>query len=158
MAAVRGGLSAFTVCLCVLLLLPAVNGLQSEDRECAYTDHLQEAEPHSGPTNGVVRENGTVRCSRGSRCYGLWEKRPDGEMHLVKQGCWTYIGDQQECHGDRCLVTATPSQIQNGSYRFCCCSRDLCNTNFTEAPRRHPGPEADGRRPDRCGHSMMTNH
>ncbi|GAA6231233.1 bone morphogenetic protein receptor type-2-like [Lates japonicus] len=134
MAAVRGGLSAFTVCLCVLLLLPAVNGLQSEDRECAYTDHLQEAEPHSGPTNGVVRENGTVRCSRGSRCYGLWEKRPDGEMHLVKQGCWTYIGDQQECHGDRCLVTATPSQIQNGSYRFCCCSRDLCNTNFTEAP------------------------
>uniref|UniRef100_A0A4W6BQJ7 receptor protein serine/threonine kinase n=1 Tax=Lates calcarifer TaxID=8187 RepID=A0A4W6BQJ7_LATCA len=134
MAAVRGALSAFTVCLCVLLLLPAVNGLQSEERECAYTDHLQEAEPHSGLTNGVVRENGTVRCSSGSRCYGLWEKRPDGEMHLVKQGCWTYIGDQQECHGDRCLVTATPSQIQNGSYRFCCCSRDLCNTNFTEAP------------------------
>ncbi|XP_037344919.2 bone morphogenetic protein receptor type-2-like isoform X2 [Pungitius pungitius] len=26
-----------------------------------------------------------------------------------------------------------PSQIQNGSYRFCCCSRDLCNANFTEA-------------------------
>ncbi|KAG7234346.1 hypothetical protein INR49_004917 [Caranx melampygus] len=55
-------------------------------------------------------------------------------MHLVKQGCWTHIGDQQECHGDRCLVTATPSQIQNSSYRFCCCSRDLCNANFTEAP------------------------
>ncbi|XP_038575780.1 bone morphogenetic protein receptor type-2-like [Micropterus salmoides] len=111
-------------------------GFQSEDRECAFTDHLQGSEPHSGPTNelrGVVRENGTIRCSRGSRCYGLWEKRPDGEIHLVKQGCWTHIGNQQECHGDRCLVTATPSQIQNGSYRFCCCSRDLCNANFTEA-------------------------
>lgn len=171
-------------------------GLQSEDTECAFTDQQQGAEPHSGPINelrGVVQENGTIRCSRGSRCYGLWEKRPDGEIQLVKQGekhtcthtqvlsspvlqlsssvlvcpglsssvlltvlicpclstsvlfcpltvlacppgCWTHIGSQQECHGDRCLVTAPPSQIQNGSYRFCCCSRDLCNVNFTEAP------------------------
>uniref|UniRef100_A0A3Q3R1T1 receptor protein serine/threonine kinase n=1 Tax=Monopterus albus TaxID=43700 RepID=A0A3Q3R1T1_MONAL len=81
---------------------------------------------HNSPTSelrGVVRENGTVRCSRGSRCYGLWVKRPDGEIHLLKQGCWTHIGDQQECHGDHCLVTPTPFQIQN----------DLCNANFTEA-------------------------
>uniref|UniRef100_A0A8C2ZPM7 receptor protein serine/threonine kinase n=1 Tax=Cyclopterus lumpus TaxID=8103 RepID=A0A8C2ZPM7_CYCLU len=134
MAAVGG--ASLTVCLCVLLL-PAVTGLQSEDRQCAFSDQLQGAEPHNGPTNelrGVVRENGTVRCIRGSRCYGLWEKRPDGEIHLVKQGCWTHIGNQQECHGARCLVTATPSQMQSGSYRFCCCSRDLCNANFTEAP------------------------
>ncbi|XP_054471953.1 bone morphogenetic protein receptor type-2-like [Anoplopoma fimbria] len=134
MAAVGG--ASLTVCLCVLLL-PAVTGLQSEDRVCAFTDHPQGAEPHSGPAHelrGVVRENGTVRCGCGKRCYGLWEKRPDGEIHLVKQGCWTHTGDQQECHGDRCLVTTTPSQIQNGTYRFCCCSRDLCNANFTEAP------------------------
>ncbi|XP_060944933.1 bone morphogenetic protein receptor type-2-like [Limanda limanda] len=123
------------LCVCVLLLLPAATALQSEDIECAFTDNLQGAGPHNGPAHelrGVVRENGTVRCSRGSRCYGLWEKQADSEMHLVNQGCWA--GDQQECHGDRCLVTATPSQIQNGSYRFCCCSRDLCNANFTEAP------------------------
>uniref|UniRef100_A0A665TKJ5 receptor protein serine/threonine kinase n=1 Tax=Echeneis naucrates TaxID=173247 RepID=A0A665TKJ5_ECHNA len=106
------------------------------DRECAFTHHLQGVEPHSGPINelrGVVQENGTIRCSHGSRCYGLWEKRADGEVQLVKQGCWPHIGDQQECHGDRCQVTAMPSQIQNGSYRFCCCNQDLCNTNFTEA-------------------------
>ncbi|XP_034430178.1 bone morphogenetic protein receptor type-2-like [Hippoglossus hippoglossus] len=123
------------LCVCVLLLLPAATALQSEDIECAFTDNLQGAGPHNGPTNelrGVVRENGTIRCSRGSRCYGLWEKQADSEMHLVNQGCWA--GDQPECHGDRCLVTATPSQIQNGNYRFCCCSRDLCNSNFTEAP------------------------
>ncbi|KAK9537175.1 hypothetical protein VZT92_004811 [Zoarces viviparus] len=134
MAAVGG--ASLTVCLCVLLL-PAVTGLQSEERQCAFTDQLQGAEPHSEPTNelrGVVRDNGTVRCIRGSRCYGLWEKRPGGEIHLVKQGCWTHTGNEQECHSDRCLVTTTPSQIQNGSYRFCCCSRDLCNANFTEAP------------------------
>uniref|UniRef100_A0A665TKI6 receptor protein serine/threonine kinase n=1 Tax=Echeneis naucrates TaxID=173247 RepID=A0A665TKI6_ECHNA len=118
--------------LCKLLCF----SLQSEDRECAFTHHLQGVEPHSGPINelrGVVQENGTIRCSHGSRCYGLWEKRADGEVQLVKQGCWPHIGDQQECHGDRCQVTAMPSQIQNGSYRFCCCNQDLCNTNFTEA-------------------------
>ncbi|CAB1424070.1 unnamed protein product, partial [Pleuronectes platessa] len=116
------------LCVCVLLLLPAATALQSEDIECAFTDNLQGAGPHNGPTNelrGVVRENGTILCSRGSRCYGLWEKQADSEMHLVNQGCWA--GDQQECHGERCLVTT-------GSYRFCCCSRDLCNANFTEAP------------------------
>ncbi|XP_068185494.1 bone morphogenetic protein receptor type-2-like [Antennarius striatus] len=134
MTAARG--AALAACLC-LLLLPAGNGFQLEDTECAFMDQQEGTEPHSGLTNelrGAVRENGTIRCSHGSRCYGLWEKRPDGEIHLVKQGCWTHIGDQQECHGDRCLVTAPPSQIQNGSYRFCCCSRNLCNVNFTEAP------------------------
>uniref|UniRef100_A0A8D3DBD6 receptor protein serine/threonine kinase n=1 Tax=Scophthalmus maximus TaxID=52904 RepID=A0A8D3DBD6_SCOMX len=113
------------------------SGLQSQDTECAFTDNLQGAEPHSGPTNelrGVVRENGTVLCRHGSRCFGLWRKREDGVMQLVQQGCWTHIGDEQECVGDRCLVTGTPSQIQNGTFRFCCCSRDLCNTNLVEAP------------------------
>uniref|UniRef100_A0A8C7N1I9 receptor protein serine/threonine kinase n=1 Tax=Oncorhynchus kisutch TaxID=8019 RepID=A0A8C7N1I9_ONCKI len=78
------------------------------------------------------QRNTTIRCSKGSRCYGLWEKTRDGEIHLVKQGCWTHIGDQQECHDDRCVVTTTPSQIQNGTYRFCCCSTNMCNVNFTE--------------------------
>ncbi|XP_068457616.1 bone morphogenetic protein receptor type-2-like isoform X2 [Clinocottus analis] len=134
MAAVGG--ASLTVCLCVLLL-PTVTGLRSEDRQCAFSDQLKGAESHRGPTNdlrGVVRENGTVRCIPGSRCYGLWEKRPDGEIHLVKQGCWTHIGSQQECHGSRCLVAAPPPPLQSGSYRFCCCSRDFCNANFTEAP------------------------
>uniref|UniRef100_A0A3Q4BN85 receptor protein serine/threonine kinase n=1 Tax=Mola mola TaxID=94237 RepID=A0A3Q4BN85_MOLML len=112
-------------------------GLQLEDTECAFSDRLQEAEPQSRSTKelgGVVRENDTVRCSHGSRCFGLWEKRPGGEIQPVKQGCWPHVGSQQECHSDRCQITAPPSQIQNGNYRFCCCSRDLCNTYFTEAP------------------------
>ncbi|XP_059198259.1 bone morphogenetic protein receptor type-2-like [Centropristis striata] len=161
MAAVCG--VSLTVCLCVVLLLPAATGLQSEDRECAFTDQLQGAEPHNGPANelrGVVRDNGTVRCVRGSSCYGLWEKRSDGEIHLVKQGCWTHISKQQECHNERCLVTATPSQIQNGSYRFCCCSRDLCNANFTEAPPTANTPalrlmKADGRDDRQTDHQPL---
>ncbi|XP_030285212.1 bone morphogenetic protein receptor type-2 isoform X2 [Sparus aurata] len=148
MAAACG--ASLTVCVCVLLL-PAVTAFQSGNIECAFTDNLPESEPHSGPTNelrGVVRENNTVRCIRGSRCYGLWEKRPDGEIHLVKQGCWISIGNEQECHGDRCLVTATPSQIQNGSYRYCCCNRDLCNANFTEAPPTADTPALRLMKPD----------
>uniref|UniRef100_A0A668A5G1 receptor protein serine/threonine kinase n=1 Tax=Myripristis murdjan TaxID=586833 RepID=A0A668A5G1_9TELE len=129
------------VCLCVCVCVcRRYIAAQTEERECAFADR-QWAELQDGPANehrGTVWENATVRCTHGSRCYGLWEKSQDGEIHLVKQGCWTHIGDQQECLGDRCLVTATPSQIQNGSYRFCCCSRDLCNVNFTEAPPTEP--------------------
>lgn len=47
-------------------------------------------------------------------------------------GCWSHIGDPQECHFEECVVTTTPPSIQNGTYRFCCCSTDLCNVNFTE--------------------------
>ncbi|KAG7466972.1 hypothetical protein MATL_G00148300 [Megalops atlanticus] len=106
---------------------------QSEERECAFNDQQQQFdEQHVGGEGRVSRENTTVRCSKGSRCYGLWEKTRDGDIRLVKQGCWTHIGDQQDCHDDRCVVTTTPSLIQNGTYRFCCCSTDMCNVNFTE--------------------------
>uniref|UniRef100_A0A3B4HBR2 receptor protein serine/threonine kinase n=1 Tax=Pundamilia nyererei TaxID=303518 RepID=A0A3B4HBR2_9CICH len=116
--------------------LPVLFSLQSsdaEDRLCAFTSNPQGVEPV--PANeqpGVVLENGTIRCSHGSRCYGLWEKKADGEMHLLTQGCWTHL---HECQADRCiLVTEKPSSTQKGSYRFCCCSHDLCNANYTEAP------------------------
>ncbi|XP_035994556.1 bone morphogenetic protein receptor type-2 [Fundulus heteroclitus] len=130
--------SALTVCVLVLLLA-GIRGLQLEDREeriCAFTNSLKGAEPVStNELRGEVQENGTIRCSRGSRCYALWERQADGEMQLLNQGCWMHVGNHQECYGDRCiLVTATPSQMQKASYRFCCCSHDLCNTNYTEAP------------------------
>ncbi|XP_035859884.1 bone morphogenetic protein receptor type-2-like isoform X1 [Sander lucioperca] len=113
---------------------------------------LQRAEPHSGTANelrGMVPENSTVRCNR--RCFGLWEKKPDGGMHPVKQGCWTHVGNEQECHSDHCQVTATASLTLNDTdYHFCCCSRDLCNANFTEPPPTAETPalrlmKADGR-------------
>uniref|UniRef100_A0A3Q4BN92 receptor protein serine/threonine kinase n=1 Tax=Mola mola TaxID=94237 RepID=A0A3Q4BN92_MOLML len=109
-------------------------GTQSLRRPVNVTSMLALAQQRAVKLGGVVRENDTVRCSHGSRCFGLWEKRPGGEIQPVKQGCWPHVGSQQECHSDRCQITAPPSQIQNGNYRFCCCSRDLCNTYFTEAP------------------------
>lgn len=65
-------------------------GLRSQDREdrlCAFSHYPHRVESTS--TDGMARggkENGTIHCSRGSSCYGLWEKRADGEMLLLKQG------------------------------------------------------------------------
>ncbi|KAL4609029.1 bone morphogenetic protein receptor type-2-like [Arapaima gigas] len=119
--------------LCAVLLLGPVAAAQNEERECAFNDQQQQFdEQHMGSEMRISRENTTIRCGKGSRCYGLWEKARDGDIRLVKQGCWTHIGDQQECHDDRCVVTTTPPLIQNGTYRFCCCSTNMCNVNFTE--------------------------
>lgn len=123
------------------LLLPAVIGTQSEVRECAFSDHGQQHRAGSlrsaNLQQGEERDNSTVRCSRGLACFGLWEQKPGGEVLLLKQGCWT---SQPDCLSDHCLVTAPPAHIHKGSYRFCCCSRDLCNTHFRETQSTMPPP------------------
>ncbi|XP_067116824.1 bone morphogenetic protein receptor type-2-like [Osmerus mordax] len=121
--------------LCVMVLLTSVAAAQGEERECAFTDDQQpwEVERVAGEGEGRVSpENTTTRCPEGRHCFGLWEKSPPGDVRLVKQGCWTHVGDQQECRDDRCVVTNRPPHTQNGTYRFCCCSSDMCNVNFTE--------------------------
>uniref|UniRef100_A0A6Q2YWD3 receptor protein serine/threonine kinase n=1 Tax=Esox lucius TaxID=8010 RepID=A0A6Q2YWD3_ESOLU len=107
---------------------------EGEERECAFTDQQQqwEVERVAGGEGRVSPENTTIRCVKGSHCFGLWEKSLPGDIRLVKQGCWTHLGDQQECRDDRCVVTNLPPPIQNGTYHFCCCSTDMCNVNFTE--------------------------
>ncbi|XP_039613737.1 bone morphogenetic protein receptor type-2-like isoform X1 [Polypterus senegalus] len=105
---------------------------QSEKRLCAFSDLHQHLEVQ-GTREGVdSKDNSTIRCQDGSRCYGLWEKTHDGEIKLHKQGCWPHTGDHQQCHNKECVVTTGPSPINNGTYRFCCCNTDMCNTNFTE--------------------------
>uniref|UniRef100_A0A4W4HGD2 receptor protein serine/threonine kinase n=1 Tax=Electrophorus electricus TaxID=8005 RepID=A0A4W4HGD2_ELEEL len=128
------GVITFEIDFLVTVSLTSLSSAaQREERECAYAEQQQAmAERIGGGGEGrVFLENSTIRCSQGGWCYGLWEKKQHG-VRLVKQGCWTYLGDQQECHDNRCQVTNPPSQIQNGTYRFCCCSRDMCNLNFTE--------------------------
>lgn len=112
------------------LLLATAAAAQNEERLCAYKDpnHMD----HGVSESQISPENGTVECSKGSTCFGLWEKTRDGEINLVKQGCWSYIGDPHDCHHEECVVTTNPPLIQNGTYRFCCCSADMCNVNFTE--------------------------
>ncbi|XP_035375722.1 bone morphogenetic protein receptor type-2 isoform X2 [Electrophorus electricus] len=130
--AVSGRVSVLALGLFAQLLLSPVAAAQGEEIECAFTDQDQQTDDHSvAGDRRVTRENNTILCSKSSRCYGLWEKTHDGDIRLVKQGCWTYTSDQQECPDDRCETTAQ-SHIQNGTYRFCCCSTNMCNVNFTE--------------------------
>uniref|UniRef100_A0A8C4HB95 receptor protein serine/threonine kinase n=1 Tax=Dicentrarchus labrax TaxID=13489 RepID=A0A8C4HB95_DICLA len=119
-----------TISFTLLLLQTA----QGEERECAFTDQHQqwEVDRVAGGEGRVSPENTTIRCAKGSHCFGLWEKSPPGEVRLVKQGCWTHLGDHQACRDDRCVVTNLPPQMQNGTYHFCCCGSDMCNVNFTE--------------------------
>ncbi|XP_054479929.1 bone morphogenetic protein receptor type-2-like isoform X2 [Anoplopoma fimbria] len=116
------------------ILMTSVAAAQGDERECAFTDQQQqwEVERVAGGEGRVSPENTTIRCAKGSHCFGLWEKSPPGEVRLVKQGCWTYPGDHQGCSDDRCVVTSLPPQIQNEAYHFCCCGSDMCNVNFTE--------------------------
>ncbi|XP_055472457.1 bone morphogenetic protein receptor type-2 isoform X2 [Psammomys obesus] len=111
------------------LLVGTTAASQNQERLCAFKDPYQQ-DLGIGESR-ISHENGTILCSKGSTCYGLWEKSK-GDINLVKQGCWSHIGDPQECHYEECVVTTTPPSIQNGTYRFCCCSTDLCNVNFTE--------------------------
>uniref|UniRef100_A0A8B9XVP2 receptor protein serine/threonine kinase n=1 Tax=Bos mutus grunniens TaxID=30521 RepID=A0A8B9XVP2_BOSMU len=115
--------------LWTVLLVSAAAASQNQERLCAFKDPYQQ-DLGIGESR-ISHENGTILCSKGSTCYGLWEKSK-GDINLVKQGCWSHIGDPQECHYEECVVTTTPPSIQNGTYRFCCCSTDLCNVNFTE--------------------------
>lgn len=115
--------------LWAVLLVSTTAASQNQERLCAFKDPYQQ-DLGIGESR-ISHENGTILCSKGSTCYGLWEKSK-GDINLVKQGCWSHIGDPQECHYEECVVTTTPPSIQNGTYRFCCCSTDLCNVNFTE--------------------------
>ncbi|KAF3857332.1 hypothetical protein F7725_009191 [Dissostichus mawsoni] len=119
---------------CLTILLTSVAAAQGEERECAFTDQQQQWETDrvAGSEGRVSPENTTIRCAKGSHCFGLWEKSPPGEVRLVKQGCWSYLDDRQGCRDDRCVVTNLPPQMQNGTYLFCCCGSDMCNVNFTE--------------------------
>ncbi|KAM6893797.1 bone morphogenetic protein receptor type-2-like [Xenentodon cancila] len=116
------------------VLLTSAAAVQGKERECAFTDQQQqlEADRVAGGEGRVSPENTTIRCAKGRHCFGLWEKSPPGEVRLVKQGCWTHLGDNHACHDDHCVVTNLPPQIQNGTYHFCCCDSDMCNVNFTE--------------------------
>ncbi|XP_034993325.1 bone morphogenetic protein receptor type-2 [Zootoca vivipara] len=134
------------------LLLSTAAAAQSEEMTCAFRDQYQN--DHGISESRISQENGTVLCMKGNTCYGLWEKTREGDIHLVKQGCWSHIGDPEDCHSEECIVTTTPSLVQNGTYRFCCCSSNLCNLNFTE--NFPPADPTDGT-PFNSSHSLRRD-
>lgn len=106
----------------------------------------------SGKHHGALRPGESLLRALGE---GAWRRRPAAEARSAHScshdlarhlhggrllsplavptlGCWAHVSDQQDCHDDRCVVTTTPLLTQNGTYRFCCCSSNMCNLNFTE--------------------------
>lgn len=84
--------------ICLLCLITAA---QEEERECAFTDQQQQWETDrvAGSEGRVSPENTTIRCAKGSHCFGLWKKSPPGEVRLVKQGrtCVTLRANWENC-------------------------------------------------------------
>ncbi|XP_063073535.1 bone morphogenetic protein receptor type-2a isoform X2 [Engraulis encrasicolus] len=130
--ALVGRISILATGLCAMVLLSPVAAAQSEERECAFAEkHEDVAGRIGGPEGRVFLDNSTIRCNPGGMCYGLWQRNQHG-LRLVKQGCWTQNNEHSDCDDDHCLVTSAQSPMQNASFRFCCCNRDMCNLNFTE--------------------------
>ncbi|KAJ3637925.1 hypothetical protein MTP99_001344 [Tenebrio molitor] len=48
------------------------------------------------------------------------------------QGCWDTSGKPNECDRPQCLAENKPPKAMNNT-KFCCCSEDMCNVNFTDA-------------------------
>lgn len=46
-------------------------------------------------------------------------------------GCWEISGKPQDCERTLCVSDTKPSKAINNT-RFCCCSGDYCNVNFTD--------------------------
>uniref|UniRef100_UPI00358EE83B bone morphogenetic protein receptor type-2 isoform X2 n=1 Tax=Myxine glutinosa TaxID=7769 RepID=UPI00358EE83B len=108
--------------------------LEVESRVCAWSDSKPPQNPSGLPTDDdvVYSQNNTVRCKGTGNCFGLWGKEEDGEIRVLKQGCWYHTGESKECTQDECRVTSPPSFARNRTTRFCCCRSDMCNTRFTE--------------------------
>lgn len=48
-------------------------------------------------------------------------------------GCWEISGKPQDCERSQCVSDTKPSKAMNNT-KFCCCSGDYCNGNFTYVP------------------------
>jgi bone morphogenetic protein receptor type-2 len=58
-----------------------------------------------------------------------------GSSHAKKiffLGCWDTSGKPNECDRPQCLAENKPPKAMNNT-KFCCCSEDMCNVNFTDA-------------------------
>ncbi|XP_023930458.1 activin receptor type-2B-like [Lingula anatina] len=61
-------------------------------------------------------------------CYASW-KNTSLEFKLLKKGCWL---DYSDCYGkEQCIEN---KDKPDKDVFFCCCDRDMCNTNISHVP------------------------
>lgn len=47
-------------------------------------------------------------------------------------GCWDTSGKTNSCERSQCISDSKPLKAKNDT-KFCCCTGDMCNFNFTDA-------------------------
>ncbi|KAJ8963091.1 hypothetical protein NQ318_018555 [Aromia moschata] len=80
--------------------------------------------------------------NKNNYCYTLWLKDPtNGSIVIMGQGCWELSGKPNECDRSECLADKKPPKVMNNT-KFCCCSENKCNLNFTDVyvPEEEPLP------------------
>lgn len=82
-----------------------------------------------------------VKC-KNSYCYTLWQEDLNNNSSIIMgQGCWDTSGKPSECDRSECLADKEPPKFRNNT-KFCCCSANKCNINFTDAYVPPPPVEA----------------
>lgn len=105
---------------------------------CAHSEgsieHLSEEGTESTDTFEVIpsEQDQFYRKCYNSYCYTLWQDDGNNETKIMGQGCWAQSGKPNECDKSECLADKHPPRAKNNT-RFCCCSENLCNTNFSDA-------------------------
>ncbi|XP_044265362.1 bone morphogenetic protein receptor type-2 isoform X2 [Tribolium madens] len=90
--------------------------------------HIKE----DGGPEEISTESPDEKCVK-NYCYTLWKEDPnDGTKTIMGQGCWDTSGKPNECDRAQCLAANRPPKAMNNT-KFCCCSEDMCNVNFTDA-------------------------
>ncbi|XP_022920093.1 activin receptor type-2A [Onthophagus taurus] len=102
---------------------------------------------HTGSVSRVVDDEDNLNntnlnnnidvCPRESNhCYTLWtEDAVNGTQIIMGQGCWKVASKPHDCQHNKCVSDNRNSQASPlPMTKFCCCSGDMCNENFTALP------------------------
>ncbi|XP_060516578.1 activin receptor type-2A isoform X2 [Cylas formicarius] len=82
------------------------------------------------PLDSAGVEEQFIKCND-SYCYTLWQDDGNNRSVVMGQGCWVQSGQPNDCDKSECLADRRPPRAINNT-KFCCCSKDMCNINFTD--------------------------
>lgn len=107
-----------------------------EDILCATSVGTVNLIRDDGKWDNITSETTQLKCNY---CFTLWQETNNGnESIIMGQGCWDVSGEPNECDKAACTANYKPSKMMNNT-KFCCCSTNMCNENFTDIYQ--PGEE-----------------
>ncbi|XP_050306503.1 activin receptor type-2B [Anthonomus grandis grandis] len=115
---------------------------------CAYHKGTIEHLIDDGPEEIDLEptENSFRKCK--GYCYTLWQEDGENRSIVMSQGCWDLSGEPSECDKSACLSDKPPLQALNNT-KFCCCSKDKCNVDFSDIYVPTPVPPTTSTEPSK---------